>query len=182
MSAGVAAHSLGEVFHFSDDLFALGFAVFAAPGVSQGDDELIKIVEEFVGAVFGHAVFDAVFADAADGFEKAAAAVAELNPIDRKMDVRAVAGGIIPDAEKIDGHFKAEEVERSFKYGIVLIWGGSGFLKKHREGLIDGLGTEGFFGPIHGAFTGCLDLIEVFEEAEPLLQRTISEGDFQSTG
>ena len=51
----------------------------------------------------------------------ATAGVAELNPIDRAVDVGAVAGGIIPDTEKIDGCFKAEQVERSFNYGIVMI-------------------------------------------------------------
>ena len=117
----MAPHAPGEVFHFTQDFLALGFAVFATAGIAECDDELVEVVEEFVGSTTEHAVFDAVFTDAADGLEKSAAAVTELNPIDGEVDVGAVAGGIIPDTEEIDGCFKAEEVECAFKYGIVLI-------------------------------------------------------------
>ena len=121
VGAGVAPHAPGEAFHLTQDFLAQGFTILATAGVAEGDDELVEVVEEFVGSTSGHAVFDAVFADAADSLEKGAAAVAELNPIDREVDVGAVAGGIIPDTEKIDGCFKAEQVECSFKYGIVMI-------------------------------------------------------------
>lgn len=181
VGAGVATHAPGEVFHFAQDLFALGFAILATAGVAEGDDELVEIVEELVRSTTRHAVFDAVFANATDRLEKGAAAVTELNPVDGKVDVGAVAGGVIPDTEEVDGCFIAEEVECSFKYGIVLIWSGSGFLEKHREGFVEGVGAEDVFGPVHRAFAGCLDLVEVFKKAEPLLQRAVSEGDFQSS-
>ena len=180
VGAGVAPHAPGEVLHLTQDFLAQGFTILTTSSVAEGDDELVEIVEEFVGSTTGHAVFDAVFADAVDSLEKGAAAVAELNPIDGEVDVGAVAGGIIPDTEEVDGYFKAKEVECSFKSGIVLIWSGSGFLKKHREGFIEGFRTEDVFGAVHRTFAGSLDLVEVFEEAEPLLQRTVTKGDFQS--
>lgn len=35
------------------------------------------------------------------------------------------------------------------------------------------------FGPINGAFARGEDLVEVFEEAEPLFERAVGEGDFE---
>jgi len=177
--AGVAGHAAGKFLKVPCDFFALGFAVFAAPGVAEGDEKLIEVVKEFVGTAFGHAVFDAVFSDAAGSLEKGAAAVAELDPVDGKMDVGAVAGGVIPDAVEVGGIFKSEEVDGFFKYGIVLIWSGGGFLKKHGEGPIQDFCAEVILGPVDGAFAGGLDLVEVFEEAEPLFERAVGEGDFE---
>jgi len=98
----------------AEGLLAQGFAVLATPGVAEGDDELVEFAEEFVGSTTGHAFFYAVFADAVNCLEKGAAAVTELNPIDGEVDVGAMAGGVIPDVEEVDGGFKAKEVECSF--------------------------------------------------------------------
>lgn len=46
--------------------------------------------------------------------------VGKLHPINREVDVGAVAGGVIPDFEEVNGHFKTKEVDRPFEYGIVL--------------------------------------------------------------
>lgn len=115
MSACVACHAMGKAFQGAGDFLALSSAVFAATGVSQRDEELIEIVQEFAGAAKGHAVFDAVFSDAGGGFEEGAAAVSELDPVNREVNIGTVAGGVIPDAEEVDGKFKAEEIDRSFK-------------------------------------------------------------------
>lgn len=127
----------------------------------------------------GHAVFDAVFADARGGFEKGSAAVAELDPVDGEVDVGTVAGGVIPDTEEIDGKFKAKEVDGLFNYGIVMIGSGGGFLKKHGEGFVEDFRAEVILGPVDGAFAGSKDLIEVFEKAEPLFERAVGKGDFE---
>ena len=127
-----------------------------------------------------HTVFYAMLADAADGLEQGATAVAELNPVDWEVDVGAVAGGVIPDAEKVDWDFKTEEVDRLLKYGVVLIWSGGGLLQKHGEGLVEGVCAEEILGPINGAFPGSFDLVKIFKEAKPLFQGAVGEGDFQS--
>lgn len=108
VGAGVTRHALGKVFELTGYFLALGLAVFAPAGVAQQDDQLVEIVQEFVGTAFGHAVDDAVLSDAARGFDEGAAAVPELHPIDGEVDVRAVTGGVIPHAEKVDGDFKSE--------------------------------------------------------------------------
>lgn len=136
-------------------------------------------MQELAGTTTGYAVFDAVFSDAGGGFQEGAAAVAELNPVDGKVDIRAVTGGVIPDTEEVDGKFKAEEIKRLFKYGVVLICGAGGFLKKHRKGLIEDFRNKVGFCAVDGAFTGGEDLVEVFDKAEPLLKGAVGEGDFE---
>lgn len=179
VSAGVTGHAAGEVFELTGDLLALGLAVFATTGVAKGDGELVEVAKEFVRAAFGHAVLDAVFADAAGGFEQGPTAVAELNPVDGEMNVRAVAGGVIPDVVEIDRDFKAEEVDGTFKYGGFLSRSRGGFLEKHGEGFVENVRADVIFCPVHGAFAGGQEVVEVLEKAEPLLQRAVREGDFE---
>lgn len=179
MGAGVTRRALGEEFEFTGHFLALGLAVFAPAGVAQQDDQLVEIVQEFVGTAFGHAVDDAVLSDAARGFGEGAAAVPELYPVDREVNVGAVTGGVIPHTEKVYGNFKSEQVDGVFKYGIVLLWSGGGLLEKHREGLIQNFRSEVAFGSVDGAFAGGEDLVEILDEAEPLFKGAVGEGDFE---
>ena len=176
----MVGHATGEFFHLAEDLFAQRLAVFAPAGVAQGDVELVEVVEEFLwAAALWHAVFDAVPPDAGGGFEQGAAAVAELHPVDGEVDVGAVAGAVVPGGGEVGGDLEAEEVDGLFAQLVVAVGGGGGFLEQRREGPVEDLGRDPFFGAVDGAFAGRLDLVEIFQEAEPLLERAVGERDFE---
>lgn len=52
-------------------------------------------------------------------------------------------------------------------------------MEKHREGLVENFRSEMAFGSVDGAFAGGEDLVEIFDEAEPLFKGAVGEGDFE---
>jgi len=52
-------------------------------------------------------------------------------------------------------------------------------LEKHGEGTVEKFGGEEFFRTVDGAFTGGFDLVKVSDEAKPLFEWAVGEGDFE---
>ena len=52
-------------------------------------------------------------------------------------------------------------------------------MKKHGGGFVEDVCADVILGPVHGAFAGGQEFVEVFDKAEPLLQRAVCEGDFE---